>query len=137
VLDPELLAAYRRTEYRVDDAGYAFVLRVGEPSDALRDCHAAFGVNCSTFITAWNPRSTPTPGEQNAAAMARLEQAVAALGCRWLRGEGIDPHGDWPGEPSVLVLGLDEAAAVGLAGRFDQHAIVCSGVDATPRLVIA
>ena len=40
--------------------------------------------------------------------MVRLEQALAALGCRWLRGEGVDPDGEWPGEPSFLVFGLDE-----------------------------
>ena len=136
MLGPELLQAYRRTEYRVDDAGHAFVLRIGEPSAVLRDCHATFAVTCSAFITAWNPRSTPTPGAQNDAAMARLEQALATLGCRWLQGEGVDPAGEWPGEPSFLVLGLDQAAAVALARRFDQYAIVWNGADATPRLVL-
>lgn len=136
-MDDALREAYRRTEYRVTDAGYAFVLRIGEPSSALRECHADCGVTCSTFITAWNPLSTPTPREQNEAAMARLEEALAAMGCRWLRGEGIDPGGDWPGEPSLLVPGLDEATAVALAQRFAQHAIVWSGADATPRLVVA
>ena len=135
-MDDALVAAYRRTEYRVDDRGYAFVLRIDEASDALRECHAAFGVHCSTFITAWNPRSTPTPRADNEAAMKRLEQALAELGCRWLQGEGVDPDGDWPGEPSVLALGLDKAPAVALARRFDQNAIVWSGADATPRLVV-
>jgi len=136
-LRAELLAAYRRTEYRVDDAGYALVLRVGVPSEQLRRCHDAFGVTCSAFITAWNPRSTPTPREQNDLAMTRLEQALGAPGCRWLRGEGVDPEEEWPGEPSFLVLGLDEAAALAIARRFDQYAIVWSGADATPRLVMA
>ena len=136
-MDDALVTAYLRTEYRVDDAGHAFVLRIGEPSDALRDCHATFAVTCSVFITAWNPRSTSTPRAQNDAAMARLEPALVTLGCRWLRGEGVDPGGEWPGEPSFLVLGLDEAAGVALARRFDQCAIVWNGADATPRLVMA
>jgi len=136
VLDPDLLESYRRTEYRVDDRGHAFVLRVDEPSRALRDCHAAFAVHCSTFITAWNPRSTPTDRAANDAAMARLEQALADVGCPSLRGEGVDPSGDWPGEQSLLVLGLAEAEAIELARRFDQNAIVWSGADATPRLVV-
>jgi hypothetical protein len=134
-VDAALLAAYRRTEYRVDDAGYAFVLRIDVPSEELRRCHDAFGVTCSTFITAWNPRSLPTPQAQNDSAMARLEQVLTAMGCRWLRGEGVDPDGDWPGEPSLLVLGLDEPAAVTLARRFNQNAFVWTGLDATPRLV--
>jgi hypothetical protein len=136
-MNTELLAAYRRTEYHVDDAGHTFVLRIDVPSDELRRCHELFGVSCSAFLTAWNPRSTPTSRERNQAAMSRLEQALAALGCRWLRGEGIDPHGEWPGEPSVLVFGIDEPAGVALANRFQQNAIVCSGADATPRLVMA
>jgi hypothetical protein len=136
-VDAALLAAYRRTEYRVDDAGHVFVLRIDVPSDELRRCHEIFGVSCSAFLTAWNPRSTPGSREQNEGAMSRLEQALAARGCRWLRGEGVDPGGEWPGEPSYLALGVDEPAGVALARRFDQHAIVWSGADATPRLVLA
>lgn len=133
----DLLEAYRRTEYRVADRGHAFVLRIDERSDALHDCHAAFGVDCSAFITAWNPRSTPTDRVTNDAAMARLEQALAELDCRCLHGEGVDPVGAWPSEPSLLALGLVEADAIALARRFDQYAIVWSGADATPRLVLA
>jgi hypothetical protein len=135
-MDADLLAAYARTEYHVDDHGYAFILRVDEPSAPLRACHAAFGVNCSTFITAWNPRSEPTPQHENEVAMARLHRELAAMGLRWLRGEGIDPSGDWPGEPSLLVLGLDETAARELAGRFGQNALLCADAGAAPRLVI-
>lgn len=135
-MDADLLAAYRRTEYRVDDQGYRFVLRVDERSSPLRACHVAFGVTCSTFITAWNPRSAPTPHDVNEVAMARLEQELTSAGLRWLRGEGIDPAGDWPGEPSLLVLGLEETNAVALARRFEQNAVVCAKADAVPRLVM-
>ena len=68
--------------------------------------------------------------------MARLEHELDAWGLPWLRGEGVDPAGDWPGEPSLLVLGLDEAAARALARRFGQNAIVCAAADAVPHLVI-
>ena len=135
-MDAGLLAAYGRTEYRVDDAGHRFVMRIGTPSPELRDCHAAWRVTCSTFITGWNPRSTPMPLAVNEAEMKRLEQALAASGWHWLRGTGVDPDGDWEGEPSLLVLGLDEPAAVDLGRRFDQHAIVFAGPDAIPRLIV-
>ena len=91
-MDVELLAAYRRTEYRVDDAGHAFVLRIDVPSAELRRCHELFGMSCSAFLTAWNPRSTPTSREQNDVAMSRLEEALTALGCRWLKGEAEPPR---------------------------------------------
>jgi hypothetical protein len=135
-VDAELIAAYQRTEYRVRDGVHAFVLRIEEPSPLLQACHAAHRVQCSAFLTAWNPRSTPTPPDLNRAAMARLERELDALGLRWLRGEGIDPAGDWPGEPSLLALGLDRSAAIVLARRFAQNAIVCAEADAVPHLVI-
>jgi hypothetical protein len=134
--DAELRDAYRRTEYRVDEDGFAFVLLVDRHSSALLACHVACGVDCSTFITAWNPRSLPAAQDINEAAMTRLEGAVQAQGLRALHGVGVDPRGDWPGEPSLLVLGLGEAAGVELARAFDQHAIVCAGEDAIPRLVM-
>ena len=135
-MDSGLLAAYLRTEYRVTDESYAFVLCVNQASEPLRACHTAFGVDCSTFITAWNPGSEPTSQPENEAAMRRLEAELSARNLRWLRGEGVDPTGDWPGERSLLVLGLDEAAARELAGRFGQNAVVCSDATAVPRLVI-
>jgi hypothetical protein len=135
-LPADLRDAYRRTEYRVADGSYAFVLRIDQPSDSLRTCHAAFGVECSTFITAWNPRSESMPPDVNAAAMTRLEREIEARGLFVLHGVGIDPSGAWAGEPSLLVLGLDENAGVALARAFEQNAIVCASEDAVPRLVI-
>lgn len=135
-MDSELVAAYARTEYRVDDEGHAFVLRVDEPSAPLRSCHAAFGVTCSTFITACNPGSTPTPLAVNEAAMARLQRHVASMGLQALRGEGADPAGAWPAEPSLLVLGLDEPSGRQLADRFDQNAVICANADGIPRLIL-
>lgn len=134
-MDPELLAAYERTEYRVLGPGPAFALRIGEPSAALRACHENARVTCSTFITAWNPHSRQTPREENESAMVRLQREVTSMNLSWLEGEGIDPGGTWPGEPSLLVPGLDEATAVALARRYRQNAIVCAGPDAAPRLV--
>ena len=133
---PDLLDAYRRTEYRVADGSYAFVLRIDEPSDSLRTCHAAFGVDCSTFITACNPRSAPTAPDINEEAMRRLEQEVESRGFFVLRGIGVDPTGAWAGEPSLLVLGLDEESGRALAAEFGQYAVVCASEDATPRLAI-
>ena len=132
----DLLDAYRRTEYRVSDGGFAFTIRVDESSDALRTCHAAFGVDCSTYITAWNPRSQPTSRAVNEAAMERLDGAIAARGWFVLHGIGVDPAGTWAGEPSFLVLGLDARDGVALAREFGQNAIICAAADAIPRLVV-
>lgn len=135
-LPPELVEAYRRTEYQVADGSHAFTMRVDEPSDSLRTCHFAHGVECSAFITACNPRSVPTADDQNAGAMTRLAGELERRGYFVLHGRGVDPTGAWPGEPSFLVLGITEPDAVALARRFDQHAIVCAADDAVPRLVL-
>jgi len=131
----ELELAYRRTEYRVEDRGYAFVLRVDEPSEALRGCHVKFAVRCSAYLTAWNPRSQPTPLDVNRAAMQQLECDLDAQRLTYLRGSGADPAGEWPAEPSLLVLGADPVTALMLARRYSQHAILCADADATPRLI--
>ena len=133
----DLLDAYRRTEYRVLDGDNPFVMRVDEECAPLRRCHEAFAVRCASFLTAWNPCSTPTPYAVNDAAMERLSHDVVALGLRALPGIGVDPAGQWPGEPSLLVLGLDVPAALTLARAYRQHAIICAGSDAVPHLVVA
>ena len=95
----QLVEAYRRTDFRVADRGWSFVLRIDEASSALAACHEAFGVTRSAYLTAWNPRSEPTSIEVNQAAQLRLEAELTVAGFPWLRGEGVDPSGEWPGEP--------------------------------------
>ena len=87
-------------------------------------------------MTAWNPRTEPTAPEVNRAAQARLEAELQAAGHRFLRGEGVDPTGSWPGEPSVLVLGISGADAQRLARAYGQNAIVVAGKDAVARAVM-
>jgi hypothetical protein len=74
--------------------------------------------------------------EVNEAAQAQLEAELTALGLPFLRGEGVDPSGSWPGEPSVLVLGITEEEARRLGRRYGQNAIVVAGRDAVARLVM-
>jgi hypothetical protein len=131
-----LVGAYRGGEFRVTDRGWSFALRVDQPSAVLAACHAAFGVECSAYLTAWNPRSEPQPCEVNRAAQSCLKADVAALGLAFLRGEGVDPAGEWPGEASALVLGITEEEAVRLGYRHRQNAIVVAGRDAVARLVM-
>jgi hypothetical protein len=132
----EMIAAYRAAHYRVSAAVPPFELTVDVPSAALARCHQAFGVECSAFLTAWNPGSVPAPAEANRAAAARLEARLLARGYRLIGGQGIDPTGQWSAEDSVLVPGLDlrEASATGRA--FGQAALIHAGRDAVPRLVL-
>ena len=55
---------------------------------------------------------------------------------RTLKALGVDTAGEWPGEESVFVPGLDLERAKSLGVEFGQNAIVWAGPDAVPQLVL-
>ncbi len=132
---PELVQAYRETVFELQRPT-ALALRVGEANDALRVVHAKYGVSSSCFVTAFNPRSELLSDAQNAARHATLCAELRAEARAFFEGEGGHPTGTWPKERGVLVLGLDEAEARALCDRWDQNAVVWSGGDAVPRLLV-
>ncbi len=131
----QLLAAYRATAYRVD-ASETFVLKVDCHSPALAALFDATGCRCAAFLTACNPYSQPLSSEANAARQRALRGELLAGGYQPLEGAGVPAGADWQVEPSVLVPGLERAAALALAQRWQQHAIVWSDGDAIPRLLL-
>lgn len=135
-IDTGLLAAYRAALYQVDAAPTPFVLRVGERSLRLAELHAAHRVTCSAFVTAWNPFSLLQADAQNRRAQARLERELADQGYVMYGGTGKDADGGWPGEESVLVIGLPREAAIKVGRAYGQNAVVWSGATAVPELVL-
>jgi hypothetical protein len=133
--DAALAAAYNATHYEVHAPHGLLVLRVDMPSLQLKAVHDQLHVDCSAFLTAWNPRSVATPAARNAAALEQMRLRVAALGLVSWTGWGRDPTGHWPAEESLFVPGLELARAEQLGRDFDQHAIVHARVDAVPRLI--
>jgi hypothetical protein len=131
----DLLAAYAAAHYKVSGAPTPFVLRIGHRSAELASVHLANGVRCSAFLTGWNPHSVPQPENINRVAQERLQRALVAMGFTLLDGFGEDPSGAWPGEPSVLVLGISRSEAERVGRAFSQLAIVWSGESAVPELV--
>ncbi|QEZ45433.1 DUF3293 domain-containing protein [Cupriavidus oxalaticus] len=135
VIDAATLQAYRETHYRVlGDA--PMILRVDQASVPLATLHQALGVTCSAFITAANPFSQRCDDNANAARQQALAQDVAEMGLRSMAAAGEHPANGWPAEPSFLVPGLSLADARRLGERFGQNAVVWSGADAVPRLVL-
>ena len=134
-IDAATLRAYRETRYRVD-ADPPFTLRVDVRSDALAALHARRGVAASAFVTACNPHGRLLDAAGNAGRRARLLDELARLGTAHVAGLGRHPSNDWPGEESVLALGLDLDAACALARRHAQNALLWCGADATPALVL-
>lgn len=135
MLDATTLQAYRETHYRVQGER-GFVLRVGQHSPPLAQLYSAEGVNCSAFITACNPASQRLSDAANASRQVQLEAELAARGLHWLPAVGEHPSNQWPGERSVLVLGLPLEQARRLGRQFGQNALVWADADAVPELVL-
>ena len=133
---PTLIAAYRATDYCVNGVSPPFLMRVDEANPDLAACHRARAVDCSAFLTAWNPGSRTMPDEDNELAQARLRSTLEQRGLAFLEGLGVDPTGQWAGEESYLVLGIGREAACELGREFRQHGIVWSGADAVPHLLM-
>ena len=143
-LQPGLIQAYLDTEYHVDHADHShhdeeappFILRVGHPSPALSALYHRHGRFTAAYLTAWNPFSRVASEEANVGSQLELAEAVSGLGLPVLPGSGRDIRGQWPPEPSLLVLGLpmEEARALGM--RFRQNAFLWCDESATPRLVL-
>jgi hypothetical protein len=116
---------YRATTYRVFVPGAEPIdLRIDEPSAALDALLAAENVTTWTFVTASNPASRQLPREENDKRQAALASAIEAQGWRYFNGVGIPARQDWQPEESFLVLGISKEAALALAKRFGQNAIV-------------
>jgi hypothetical protein len=128
-------AAYRATTYAVADGPHQLAIRIGEPSAALDVLLAARGCEEWAYLTAHNPGGVAADPAANAGAEARLEAELAASGRSCLRGSSLADDGDWPAEPSVLVLGLPRAEALAIARRYGQEALVAGRRGAPAELV--
>lgn len=133
-----LVEAYLATEFRVHPAENqpGFTLRIGVEQPELRSLMKHHNVNSAAYITAWNPLGKQQPDDENRSRQAVLRQALIQRSLAYLSGIGQGTGGDWPGEESFLVLGLDLVAAQRLANEVEQNAFVWAGVDAIPKLVL-
>jgi hypothetical protein len=111
------------------------VLKIGEPSRRLDALLEHEGATTAAFVTAANPRSEKRSAAENAAALALLDQVIAAAGYPWRAGEGREPDGDWR-EPSRLVMGIYRKNAEALGRLFGQNAIVFVEKGAAPELLV-
>jgi hypothetical protein len=133
--DPELEAAYRAAAYSVVVPGREpITIRCGERCMPLDLLLIEAGATVWAFVTACNPESIRLDDDTNAERMMRLETVVRGRGLACFDGEGTADDNAWPAEPSLLVLGIDEADALSLAKEFGQAAILCGGRGGEARL---
>ncbi len=134
-LAPDLISAYEVTNFHVK-AEPAFTLNVGKVSEELKALFKQNNANNAAFITAWNPYSKSLSDEENQARNDQLENELIIRSLKFIDGFGQDPLGQWSGEDSFLVLGIDLEASKTLGVQFEQNAIVWSDSDAIPKLIL-
>ncbi len=132
-IDAAVLAAYRRTEYRMA-AGFA--LWIDEHNADLEAWQLRHGEHCSAFVCAVNPRSVQLSHHENRARHERLRTQLTREGLYFEEGQGIDPERSWPPEPGFLIAGVDPTQARRLGRQFDQNAVIWSGAEAIPHLLL-
>lgn len=132
---PDLIVAYLGAEYAVFGEP-ELVLRIGEPSAALDELLEAEGADSAAYVTAANPHGRLAGTTENVLASTALLEAQREAGYACYAGEGRDPQGEWPPEPSVLVVGIARAEAEVLGRSYDQNAIVFAEKGKAPELVL-
>lgn len=134
-LNTSLIDAYLETEYRITQGSH-FALQADMFSSELASLYKSSEVSCAAFITACNPLSQQLNDTENAMRQAEVAAELGRRGLAFLEGVGQHRSGDWPGEPSFLVLGLALEAAKSLSKTYEQNAIVWCGPDAVPKLIL-
>ena len=135
IIDLATVHAYRETEYRVH-GDEPFTLRIGQACAALTAVHKRLRVDCSAYVTAYNPYSQVLDDLANVQRHAELGRELRGRSLVAVEGVGQHPSNRWPGEVSYLILGLTLEAAKVLGSRVEQNAIVWSGADAVPQLIL-
>lgn len=134
-LEPNLISAYEVTNFHVK-AEPAFTLNIGRLSEELKALFKQNNLSNAAFITAWNPYSKSLSEEENQARNDQLKNELIIRSLKFIDGFGQDPLGQWSGEDSFLVFGIDLEASKKLGIQFEQNAIVWSDIDAVPKLIL-
>ena len=134
-IDASTIQAYLETEFRVLGDSPA-ILRVGVHCPELAVLHNEHRTDCSAFITACNPLSKRLDKATNAQRQAALTMELKKRSLTFIEAVGQHPSNQWPSEPSFLVLGLRAEAAQKVGLQFEQNAIIWSGADALPQVIL-
>ena len=138
-LSPELLASYKSADYVVfghQRGSPELVIRIDRVNPALDELLTHNEAASAAFVTACNPRGEKKTYEENEAAAAALRASPALIGYAWFKGEGRDPEGRWPAEPSLLIVGIARKEATQLGEVLNQNAIVFIEKGGKPELIV-
>lgn len=132
MIPSNLLHAYLTSVYHVTDLTLTIRISQLHPDlDKLLERHACI---TWTFITAYNPASQILPEEQNITRHQMLVEDLAEYKCFEGYGVGTDPQ--WKPERSLLVLGIDQDAAIAIGKKYGQNAIVVGSAGEVATLIL-
>ena len=134
-MDSDWAAVYSQTSFYAETPSGHLRLRIGESNAELDDFLRAEGARTWMYITAYNPGSILLIEEENRRRQAELERTLRARGLRIFPGKGIGDDGEWPSEPSLLVLGVPRDVASEFGRRFGQRAVVWGERGGPPELL--
>ena len=130
-----LRQAYLETIYRIASQPAPIDIRIGEPNAALDELLEKNGARQWAFVTASNPQSRPLCDDDNARRNAEMKRSLHEAGWRTVDGAGLPCRPGWQTEHSVLIVGIDRQAAMELARRWEQNAIVYGTLGQAPELL--
>ncbi len=133
-INKELREAYLSTDYDVIGPK-PFTLKIGEFSRGLEKLYIEKNVNSAGFLTAWNPHSKLTSLRDNEIAQRQLSMRLETVSVMVLPGVGVNPADTWPGEKSLLALGVSKELSVEIGKEFKQNAVVWIGNKCVPELI--
>ena len=131
----ELLDSYTEANYHVY-ADPSFILKIDISSKELRKLLIELNVKFAAFITAFNPYSQELPLKENRLRNKKLEGKIKSLDLYYIKGDGRCGDSGEVGEESFLVFGLSKKQAINLGMESQQNAIVVSGKNAIPSLLL-
>jgi hypothetical protein len=134
-LTAELIETYRTTDYVVFGESELH-LKIGIQNEQLRALMAHHSCKAAAFITAYNPFGEQLNDAENCLTNQKLVSLLGTVGVTYFPREGRGVVGEWPPEPSFLILGIDQTASAKLGETLGQNAIVWSAAFAAPELVL-
>lgn len=132
-----LINAFEATDYFIHAEQSEHCVNIGSHcSDALRRwLKTHCNTSCAWIVTAYNPKAEQSEDISNRQRHAALRACLDADGHDYVATNSRAHDGNWPDEPGVCVVDMDEGLARALALRFGQLALVAVPIDGPVQLV--
>ena len=135
MITSSLLESYKSADYHVYTTP-SFILKIGMHSTELEIIYKKSNTHTAAFVTAFNPFSQELSNQDNKVRNNKLEKLIQSHHFDYIHGEGKCGDGEWDGEESFLIFGINKNQASEIGKEFEQNAIVWCDKDAIPQLLL-